>query len=168
MKLLENYSRKVLARRAAGIQRKARLISLDQVNKVGILWKETDIRAFTYLQEQFRAKSILVRHLCYSERKDNNDSNVITRKDFTMLGFPKGGLIDTFIHTDFDILLNTSVTPCYPLEVINVLSAASFKVGYDIENRGLFDLSVNISKNPDPLYLAEQQIYYLNELTSHL
>lgn len=168
MKIIENYSRKLLAKKVSGIKRKARLCSLDNARKVGILWLEGDIRAFTYLQEQCRARSIIMRHLCFAERKSETDSNVITRKDFDWLGFPKKGIIDTFIHSDFDLLLNTSVTPCYPLELITVLSAATFKAGYDVENRGIFDLTVDISKQPDALYLAEQQIHYLNELTSKL
>ena len=114
-----------------------------------------------YLQEFFRNKKAIVRHICYSESKMPADSNMITRKETNWRGFPVRGASDSFIHSGFDLLFNITTRPCFALEVITALSDASFKIGWDYNRTGWYDLSVDVSDNPDSLYLAEQQIFYL-------
>ncbi len=166
MNFIEKYSRKKLRRQAARVNRRIVLVSPAQAKKVGILWHEDDVKAFNFLQEYFRSQSAIVRHLCYSEAKTTADSNTLIRKDTDWLGFPKGGAYETFISTEFDLLLNVSVRPSYPLEVITALSAASFKIGWDYNQSGFYDLSVDVSHQPDSLYLAEQQIFYLQSFNN--
>ena len=163
MKLLETISRRQLARKVAAIDRQVRIIPLDQVKKVGILWHQNDQRAFTYLQEQFRSRSTIVRNLCYADSGNSPDSNLITKKDFNWLGFPVSGTISTFISTEFEMLVNLTVQPCYPLEVITALSVASFRIGWDHEKTGCYDMDINVAGQPDSLYLAEQTIIYLQK-----
>lgn len=165
MKWIETYSRRVLKKKAAAITRKVRISPPDQLKKVGILWLESDIKAFTYIQEQFRSKSTIIRHLCFSVTINTNDSNLVTKKDFTWLGFPKTGIAETFMDAEFDLLINLTTIPCNPLDIITVLSPASFKIGWDKDHSGYFDMSVNVSKQPDSLYLAEQIMIYLKKFT---
>jgi hypothetical protein len=134
---------------------------------VGVLWSEEDGKAFSYLQEVFRAHKVIVRHLCFTSDKANQDSNRFSSKDLNWLGFPRGGNIDTFTGADFDILLNISVVPNFAFDVITALSAASLKIGWDHEKLGFLDISVDVSKQPDALYLAEQQIFYLKQLNKN-
>lgn len=159
----EIISRKQLARRVGLVKRQPRIIRLEQIKKVGLLWHENDQRAFSYLQEQFRSRSVIVRHLCFSETGNNSDSNVINKKDFNWLGFPASGIIDTFIASDFEVLVNLTVHPCYPLEVITTLSMATLKIGWDRDKRGFLDLNIDVSKQPDSLFLAEQTLLYLQK-----
>jgi len=153
-----------LLKRSAEVKRTIRICSSDQVKKVGILWQENDIRAFNYLQEYFRSKSAIVRNICYSTVKETSESNVLIKKDINWLGFPHSGAVETFIKTDFDLLINVSTVPCFPIDVIAALSVASFKMGWDLNGYGFYDLTINVSKNPDSLYLAEQQLFYLRSL----
>jgi hypothetical protein len=161
MKWLEKYSRKRLLKRASHVVRSVVLCSPDQVKKVGIVWHEKDVKAFQYLQEYFRNRNAIVRFLCFSEAKTATDSNIITKKETNWLGFPVGGAVETFLSADFDLLINITTQPCFPLEVITALSGASFKIGWDYNQTGFYDLSVDVSANPDSLYLAEQQLFYL-------
>jgi hypothetical protein len=161
IKWLEKCSRKRLLKRATRVVRKVVLCSPDQVKKVGILWHEKDVKAIQFLQDFFRNRNAIVRFLCFSEAKLTTDSNVITRKDTNWLGFPTGGAVETFLSADFDLLINITTQPCFPLEVITALSGAAFKIGWDFNQTGFYDLSVDVSANPDSLYLAEQQLYYL-------
>lgn len=164
MNLVEKYCRTLLLKRAAEVKRTIRICSPDLVKKVGILWQESDVKAFNYLQEYFRSKSAIVRNICYSAAKESSESNVLAKKDISWLGFPHKGTIETFIRTDFELLINVSTVTCFPLDVVTALSEASFKMGWDLNNYGFYDLTINVSKNPDSLYLAEQQLYYLKSL----
>jgi len=161
MKIIEQYSRKKLVRQAKAIRRRVVLCPPGEAKKVGILWHENDQKAFNYLQDFFRQGSAIVRYLCFSEVKQSADSNILTRKETNWLGWPRSGVVETFIHTEFDLLMNVTTSPCYPLEVITALSRATFRIGWDINQSGFYDLSVDVSSNPDALYLAEQQIFYL-------
>ncbi len=163
MKIFQKYSHSLLQKKAAGVKRDIRLIPLNKVKKIAILWNGQDKKAFNFLQEHFRLKSVIVRHLCYSDLEDAQESHLLTKKDLDWLGFPHGGNVDTFIQTEYDLLINVSVEPCYPLEVITALSIASFKIGWDWEKNGFYDLSVDVSKQPDSLFLAEQIIHYLKK-----
>lgn len=163
MRWLERYSRKQLMKKVAATKRVVRIVPLDHVKKVGILWHENDSRAFTYLQEQFRSRSTIVRQLCFSDTGNSTDSNVLTKKDFNWLGFPVSGTIETFIATEFEMLINLSTHSCTPLEVITALSAASFKIGWDQGKMHLYDMSIDVSLQPDAYYLAEQTMIYLQK-----
>jgi hypothetical protein len=166
MSLIEKYKRKLLLKRAAEIKRTVRICAPDRVRKAGIIWMDTDIKAFNYLQEYFRSKSAIVRNICFSSAKESTESNILTGKDLNWLGFPVGGTTQTFLQTDFDLLLNVASLPCFPLDVIAALSTASFKIGWDLNGYGYYDLNINVSKNPDSLFLAEQIIFYLTSLKS--
>lgn len=164
MKLIKNYSRKLLIKRAGEVKRVVRICSPEKVRKAGILWTEPDTKAFNFLQDFFRSKSAIVRNICYSSLKESSESNMLVKKDINWLGFPKNSAIETFIKTDFDLLINVATIPCFALDVIAAMSVASFKMGWDMGGYGFYDLTINVSKNPDSLYLAEQQLFYLKSL----
>jgi hypothetical protein len=161
MNLIEKYSRIRLLKRASRVHRKVMLCDPGQVKKVGILWHERDLKGFQFFQDYFRNRNVSVTNLCYSEAKIPADNHTLTRKQTNWLGFPKGEVAEAFIHADFDLLINISTQPCFALEAITALSEASFKIGWDFNLTGFFDLSVDVSSKPDALYLAEQQIFYL-------
>ncbi len=167
MKWIETYSRRVLKKKAAAITRNVRIRPPNLMKKVGILWLESDTKAFMYIQEQFRSKSTIIRHLCFSEIINLNDSNLVTKKDFNWLSFPKTGTAETFMEAEFDLLINLSTVPCYQLDIITAMSPASFKIGWDKDHSGYYDMSVDVSKQPDSLYLAEQIMIYLNKFTQN-
>ena len=129
MKIIDRYSRKKLARQARTIQRRVVLCPPAEAKRVGILWHENNQSAFSFLDHYFSQGNTIVRNLCFSEAKESAGSNIITRKENNWLGWPRSGAVDTFIETEFDLLLNCTVQPCYPLEVITALSHAAFKIG---------------------------------------
>lgn len=164
MKWLEKYARNKLLKRAKQQTRKVTLCSPEQVKKVGIVWHEENREAFQFLQDYFRKNGTIVRNICYSEAKFSSDSQVITKKQTNLLGFPLGGATDEFIRSEFELLLNVTTRPCFALEVITGLSAASFKAGWDYNQSGFYDLSIDVSIQPEARYLAEQLIFYLQTL----
>jgi hypothetical protein len=165
IKLIRKYSERVLAKKAAAIKRNVKLCPPDQPGKICILWHERDNKAFNFLYDHFRSKPVIIRHLCYAETEKPGETNCLTPKGLNWLGFPKRGMTDIFIETEFDLLFNITTEQCYPLEVISALSAASFKTGYDVNHKGFYDLDIDVSSQPDSLFLAEQQLLYLSKLT---
>jgi hypothetical protein len=164
MKWLEKLGRSRLMKRMKQNARKVILVSPEKVRKVGIVWHEENRDAFQYLQDYFGKDGTVVRNICYSEEKVPSHSQVITRKQTNWLGFPVGSVPDEFIRTEFDLLINVTIKPCFALEVITGLSAASFKAGWDFSKSGFYDLSVDVTSRPESLYLAEQLIFYLQTL----
>ncbi|HNU77392.1 MAG: hypothetical protein WBK43_08675 [Prolixibacteraceae bacterium] len=164
MKIVEKYSRKRLLRRTAAVRRQVLLRSPEQVRKVLLLWHADDLKAFKYLHNFFKNRSAIVRNLCWTEIKEASGSNVLTIKDINWLGWPREGILGTFISPEFDLLINITTRACFPLEVITALSAASFKAGWDYNESGCYDLSVDVSSRPDSLYLAEQIISFLQSI----
>jgi hypothetical protein len=128
---------------------------------------EKDEKAYKFLYDYFKTPHLLVRYLCFTYDKEVKDSNMITPKDINWLGYPKVDQFQKFLQTEFDLLLNISVTPNFPLQVMTALSMAKLKMGWDNENKGLFDISIDISNNPDPMFLAEQQIFYLKQFNKN-
>jgi len=164
MKWLEKYRRKRLLIRARQINRNVILCSSEQVKKVGIVWHENDREAFRFLRDYFKEKGAIVRHICFSTDKSSSGNHIITKKQTNWLGFPVGGTFEAFISSDFDLLFNITTQPCFPLEAVTALSAASFKIGWDFNQSGFYDLAVDVSARPDSLYLAQQQIFYLQTI----
>ena len=147
-------------KRASQVTRKVVLCSPDKVKKVGIVWHENDLKAFQFLQDYFKNKGAIVRNICFSESRLITGSNVFTKKETNWIGFPVGGATIPFMQTEFDLLLNITIRPCFPLEAITGLSVASFKIGWDFNDSGFYDLSIDVSSRPDPVFLAEQQLFY--------
>ena len=168
IKILDTYRRKLLQKKAAKIHRNIRLIQMSDVMKMGILWDEYDEKAYKFLYDHFKSPKVIIRFLCYTKNKTLKDSNLITPKDITWLGFPRSGAIEKFMLTEFDLLLNISATPNFTLDAISALSAATLKIGWDQGQEGLFDISIDVSKQPDAMYLAEQQLFYLKQLNKRI
>jgi len=159
------YRQKILRKKAAGVKRSVELRPVGNVREIGILWQGADREAFSFLTEYFQAQKIVLRSLCYCDKTETLESGVITRKSCNWLGFPQGDEVEAFVGSKLDLLINLSVTPCFPLEVVTALSHATFKIGWALSDDNWFDLSVDVTKRPEALYLAEQIILYIEQLT---
>ncbi|MCL1821684.1 MAG: hypothetical protein FWG22_02555 [Prolixibacteraceae bacterium] len=164
MSLLTKYREKVLQKQMKRVKRNMRLPNFNAMIKVGIIWTENDKEAYNFLSKYFKPTKAIIRSVCYTTDKEESNGSAITPKDLNFFGFPQGGVFDTFINADLDLLLNVSVTPCFAFDVMTALSKASFRIGWDFEQKGYFDMSIDVSKNPNSKYLAEQQIHYLEQL----
>lgn len=164
MSLMSKYRERVLQKQVKRVKRNTHLPNLDDMIKVGILWTETDKEAYNYLCKYFKPTKAMLRSVCFTTDKEESNGSVITPKDLNFFGYPKGGVFDTFINADLDLLMNVSVAPCFTLDVLTALSKATFKIGWDFGQKGYYDISIDVSKNPDSKYLAEQQTHYLEQL----
>ncbi len=163
MSLKNKYAYYLLNKQLEKTVRAAQFVNLEKVNKIGLLWHISETDAFHFITDYFQNKQVICRHLCYSGNHTEEIANSFSDKDLNWLGFPKSGIVETFLQSDFDILINISVTNSFPLQVITALSGAKFKIGWTLEANNYFDMTVDVSKNCNAKYLAEQQIFYLKQ-----
>lgn len=170
MGIKEIIAKKWLSKIAVKTQRVTEIPNLDLVKKVGVLWQPEQKDAFHYLQNYFNKRQVVLRHLCvYSENIElAAESNALIPKDLNWLGFPKSGKVDNFIEMNFDILLNVAMIQNVTLDYLTLVANAKFKVGGQTEAdiKNYFDMNINIGQNKNALYLAEQQIFYLDRLNN--
>ncbi|OQX76994.1 MAG: hypothetical protein B6D61_07910 [Bacteroidetes bacterium 4484_249] len=56
-------------------------------------------------------------------------SDIITKKDINLFGFPKGEVVREFIENDFDLLIDLTVDDIFPIDYISGMSRAGLKAG---------------------------------------
>lgn len=168
MNFREKYAYQLLEKRYRNIRRKVKLSGFKNATRVGIVWQWEDKEAFLYLSSFFKEKQIILRNLCYTGLYSDPVANSFGKKETNMFGFPKKGVADTFMEGGFDILMNITVNDCFPLDVVTAMSDAHFKIGRADGRLNFFDLSVDICKNRNSLYLAKQQIHYIEQFNKKL
>ncbi len=166
MKLIEKYAYRKLRKMAAAVERRVKLPDPDHIRKVGVLWQPVEKEAFQYLHNHFAGSAVIFRNLCVHTITPEGEAgaNAIIPHDLDWLGFPKRGMAEDFIETDFDLLLNIALEQNLVLDYLTALSKAHFKIGWYPDELSFFDLNINISGNKNSLYLAQQQIFYLRQL----
>ncbi|WP_430973712.1 DUF6913 domain-containing protein [Sunxiuqinia rutila] len=154
-----------LKRKQKQLKRTIRFLNLKQVKTAGILWKSDDAKAFKQLNEQLNELGISVSNLCFSNQPGSVGGEVFfCPDDFSLFGKIKKTEIGRFIDQPFDLLLDISLCPGIEMQYLRCLSRARFKAGWSHAEPNYFDLSIDIQDRKDPSYLAEQLIFYLNEL----
>lgn len=166
MGLIKKYANRKLLKKAELVKRKIKIPRPEAVKKVGILWQPSETDAYSYMQNYFMRKQVIVRNMCIDLDTNLKASatNIITSKDLDWKGLPKPESCNIFINAEFDLLLNVALVQNLPLKYITALSRAKFKVGWSPDEHNFFDLNIKIGTKQDSLYLAEQQIFYLSQL----
>lgn len=166
MGLIEKYAFKRLSKKAAIVKREVKIPQAGSIKKVAILWQPSEADAFSFLQNHFSKQQVILRNICIDLYNDEGvkATNIISAKDLNWMGLPRVESCESFINTEFDLLLNIALYQTLPLTFITALSRAKFKVGWSPAENNFFDLNIKIGSKQDSLYLAEQQIFYLSQL----
>ncbi len=166
MKMIEKYAYKKLQKEAAAIKRRVELPQPEKIRKVCVLWQPPQGEAYEFLHQFFQNSQVIFRNLCILSKEGIAEagSNVVTPKDLNWLGFPNSGHVFEILKTEFDLLLNIVPEQNLVLHYITALSRARFKIGSTESKLNYFDLNIRINGSSDALYLAQQQIFYLEQL----
>jgi len=166
IKLIEKYAYRKLQQKAAALNRRVKLPHPDSLNKVAVLWQPEQKEAYQFLRNHFSHELIIFRNICVYSHDPVVDVgiNAITPQTTNWLGFPKKGIAEDFLNTEFDLLLNIALDNNLVLDYLTALSKARFKVGWSPEENNFYDLNINIKGKQDALFLARQQIFYLGQL----
>ena len=166
MKLKLALSNRVLNRKLAKVSRNIKVHNLNTAKTVGVLWSFDEKDAFLIVQQHIKSrKNLNLEALYFNQEKEaaNQNEHSFGKADLSWLGFPKQGLSISFIQKEWDVLIDLSVKKKFPIKALATLSKAVFKVGYSPETNNPYDLNIDIHQNPNPNYLAEQIIKYLNK-----
>lgn len=154
-----------MGRRFESVRRTVKYSDLDSAGTVGIIWAGHDYPAFESLVKVLEQKRIKWTDLSFTvDRNLQKTANRVSKKDFSFLGRPKSALVLNFINTEFDLLLDISLSSSIYAQVIRGLSKASLKVGWSDAVPDFFDLRIDVSKRPEPVFLVEQLTHYLSEI----
>jgi hypothetical protein len=163
MGIKEKYAYYLLEKKRLNIKRNVRMTGFSDVSKVGVLWHIDEMDAFLFVSDFLKNKKIAFKNLCYTGANKEKFSNSFCKKETNFLGFPKSDVVSTFMEIEYDLLMNISVYGCFELDVVTVLTNSHFKIGWADRFKDLYDLSIDVSKNKDALFLVKQQIHYMEQ-----
>lgn len=164
MSLKSIYANKILNKKFKDLKRDISVFNFEKAKNIGILWHIDDKEAFKFMEENLDIGKISLTSLCFRGNNKEEIPGSFSEKETNWLGFPKTEHVKGFIQTEFDLLINVSLINSFAMVAVSALSKARFKIGVTDGFKNYFDLSIDVSKNPNSLYLAEQQLFYLKEL----
>ena len=168
MSLHSRIAKRVLDSKLSSVTREKRVNNLDTATSAGVLWMFDQQESFLKVKEQLSKSGIQITDLCYFPLRKASipeGINGFTKKQTNYwTGIPAVGLVDNFIHKDFDLLIDLTVQKYFPLVYITALSTANFKIGYSGNARNYFDLNIDFQTQPDTEQLADQILYYLRSI----
>ncbi len=169
-----NISNSLLARQARGLARQRLAHTLDTASNVGVIiapGSREDFRENRDFLEYLAQKSLNITILLYINDLDDipyyqqfENVNYFTSKDLNWLYRPKSSLVLDFIKEKYDILIDLSLEPTFPVKYITGMSRAKFKVGLRTKENPYFDLMLDLGNLRNRNYYNEQLKYYLNIL----
>lgn len=133
-------------------------MNLQDAKSIGILYMATEERNYqTILNfvKELNDNKKTVKTLGFVESKKmpsycypQLNFEFTNYSDLNFYKKPKSTFIDVFTETDFDILIDLTMTSYYPAEYIAFLSHAKFKVGrYSDKNTAHFDLMIHANNS---------------------
>jgi hypothetical protein len=109
-----------------------------------------------------------VQSLAYSPEAEPPKSFIITvnkrlfhKEQLNWFGKPVTGEVDNFIQLPFDILIDFSSSPCYPLQYVATLSHAQMRVGKVAYPDNPYEFILTIPEQNDNKFFIEQLKHYL-------
>ena len=137
--------------------------NFETASTAGIIWDENDEIAYNKMKKKFDEKKIKYQAICLSNNKYKKCQGIfITSKDFNFFGMPKNKSLQNFLNSDFDLLIDISLSSSIYVQIIRSFSMAHLKIGWAPVNPDYFDITIDIRKKPDSHYLIEQIDHYLN------
>lgn len=149
------------------VSRAKKVVNLDSARTAGILWEFSQKEAFDLLERELLAHEIKPVGLCYFKSKKETipeGINGFSRKSVSLKDVPNLQMTEDFIHEKFDLLIDLTRQNYFPLVYVTALSEATFKIGSSGFALNYFDLNIEFSKEPEPIQLTEQILYYLKRL----
>ena len=152
-------------------------VNLESARTVTILYylpDEDTYKKVELILNSLNELNLKTRVVCYTDLKiiphyfiPKITQDIITAKDINWRLQPQKPFVKEFIETEFDILIDLSLSDDLPLMYCTALSKAGLKVGRYSEDHQLF-LDLMIHAGPDETIesFAKQVIYYLSMINN--
>lgn len=138
-KLKLNIGKYILKVKTKELDRKKTVIGLSYAKSVGIIFNATSNKSFDLVKDLVKIlteKGIKCNTIGYINSKKIGEHYLyrkgfafITNKQLNWYYKPTDEQADEFINTEFDILINLSISDDFPVQYLTALSKAKFKVG---------------------------------------
>jgi len=151
---IKKYFGKKLLKLKLEIPRKSSVRNFADARSVGIIYKEKGesfyilVKQYVkYLRDEHGIRDIMA--MAYLEEKNNVPHYHVHKlkfdyfsvSDLTWRFEPACDQVESFVKTEFDILIDFEKEPCLPLRFVLAESKAVFKVGYyTSENEPFYDM----------------------------
>jgi hypothetical protein len=167
----EQIGKFLLNQKLKKVKRSPLFTSLDNAQKIGILFDATENSNFETVKQlvkQFSGQKVEVKALGYTHRNKKNDQYIgnqqidfISRKDFNWFYQPNDPVIQQFIDTTFDVLLVLTAFDYFPVKYISQLSKSKFKTGKSGTCDNQFELIMELNDKCSFQELSNQTVRYL-------
>jgi len=181
LKIVQNIREKLaksfLFRQVTEISRQQKQINLESARTIAILYHMIDEETYRMAEtivSRLNELKLKVRVVCYTDLKDTPyffipkiSQDIITSKDVNFRFQPQKAFVKEFTNTEFDILIDLSLTDQLPLLYCAALSVAGLKVGRFQEDHQLFyDLMIHATPEETIDSFATQVIHYLSRINN--
>ena len=127
--------------------------SLQKIQKVGILAEADLFKTYDFTKKLSESLDVnqngfnilLFQNVKANKLMDSYES--FTEKDFGMYGKIKGASLNSFIDSEFDLLINYCPVGSIFSHVVSLRSKAKIKVSFENDEFDFYDISVNIEGN---------------------
>ncbi len=176
MQIIEDFKQKVgkwvFHRQLKTNLRTKVVCNLDEAKSIGILYEATT-------EEQMKIIQPFVTYF-FNLKKDVKalgfvDSSQLSychvpklqydffyKKDLNWYYKPQNYIIDNFIKTEYDILINLCDSSVIPIKYLIASSIAHFKIGVYEENYEIYDLMISLEKDKSIQKLMYEIKHYIN------
>ncbi|MFY0603322.1 MAG: hypothetical protein JXQ93_05200 [Flavobacteriaceae bacterium] len=141
----------------------------EKVTTVGILCHDSFFNRLNLqemISEAFDVRNSKIYSFRSYHKEHQSSYKHFSENDFDWKGNITDTSLDTFLDTEFDLLITFFDKNNTYIEYVTLLSKASFKVGYAGVNQALFDLEIEFKNIEIQHYLEETKKYLkiLNKL----
>lgn len=136
-----------------------------KMNKVGVILNVSEFSDFEAFRQYFKSLGIQQANTkiigFVEDPKDSNDlwDTYFNPKDFGWKGKINNIDLQTFIDTEFDVLISYYEANVLELNLITAVSKADFKVGLTNHDNRLYDLMIDIKTKEFSVFKSELKKY---------
>jgi len=150
-----------------------RFLNLSEINSVMVFFSIEQYDAADSFIKRLREMGKEVSGWTYRPKKHKKkipetEYRIFHEKgDFDWTGEPWSDTIDELLAAPCDVMIDLTITPCYPLTYLFVQRGLVFKVGVGKSfEPNLYNLTITPVKNKETSFFAEQVIFYLKSIHS--
>ena len=179
MKIIQNirekFAKSFLLKHQTEMNRTQKQVNLNSARTLVLLYNLPDEATYKIAESivvRLGEMNLKVRVVCYTESKilphyfiPKISQDIFTAKDLNWRFQPQKPFYKDFIETEYDILIDLSLTNNLPLLYCAAFSKAGLKVGrFQEEHQPFYDLMIHTTENETIDSFAEQVIYYLSRI----
>lgn len=181
MKILDNFRKKsalkYLFAHANEKKRSSKQFNLTNATSIAVIYylpDEDTYKKAEMIIAQLLAMNIKTRVVAFSPLKFDPHyfipkitQDIINSKDLNFRFQPDKPFVNEFINTEFDILIDLSLTEHLPLLYLAAMSKAGLKIGrFEEKHKDIYDLMIHQTEDETIDTFAQQIFHYLNQINN--